>query len=862
MVLHLSCHKKERSSPFPHDFTVALAGNANVGKSIAGYEKVLVKRGGRWETVKIGELVDSILSSLSPVKIGETECAAPKDLYVLSLNLDTLKVEERKVAYVLRHRERRKLLLLKTSSNRAITATQDHNFIVLRDGKPAIVDAKRLLIGDIVPAMEGMSHLALVDLNDLRTPQSRLKVSCKPASDSIAWEKVVKVTKIDGEKDLVYDLSVEGCENFMLANGLFIHNSVIFNQLTGLNQIIGNWPGKTVEKAEGTLRFKDYRIRILDLPGIYSLSAFSIEKIVARDYITTEKPDVVINVVDASALERNLYLTLQLLELKAPMVVALNQIDFALKKGLRIDHVKLSRLLGVPVVPTVATTGSGINELLSKVVQVFEGNIRIEPLEVVYSKEIEASIKKLESFIASYLPDLASRYPPRWLAIKLLEKDEDIERKIKDFKEGEKVLSLAGALVESLEQSHGKPSPVLIASERYGLISEVVKSSVKIVAPPKISLGEKLDEVTGHKAFGYPILALVFGAMLAIVFGAGNYLVEILESFFGGFLTPLLEGFLSSLLPDLFVKLISEGAISGVVASVTIVLPYVVPFYLILSVLEDSGYLPRAAFLLDNPMHKLGLHGKAAICLLLGYGCNVPACIGCRIMETERERFLGGFLTVLVPCAARNVVILGLVGRYLGIPAALSLYAFNMLLIFLLGRVGHKVLPGEPIGLIMEVPPYKMPSLKTILKKTWARTKDFIYIAFPIIVGGSIILEGLLIFGLTGLFAGFMKPLVSDWLGLPPLAGIPLIFGILRKELTIILLAELFGTSNFGEILTPAQMVTFSLVTMIYVPCLATIAALWHEFGFKKAFLTSIVDVLLALFLSGLTFRVLSWLTL
>lgn len=858
MVLHLLCHRKERSSPSSHNFTVALAGNANVGKSIACHEKVLVKRGGRWETVQIGNLVDTILSSLPSAKIGETEYAAPRDLYVLSLNLNTLKVEERKVAYVLRHKERRKLLFLKTSSGRTVTATQDHNFIVLRDGKPEVVDAKRLLIGDMLPAIEGASYQTL--LNSLNDPQPRPKVPREPTLDGVAWEKIVEITEIDGGNDLVYDLSVEGYENFMLANGLFVHNSVIFNQLTGLNQIIGNWPGKTVEKAEGTLRFKGYRMKILDLPGIYSLSAFSIEEIVARDYITTEKPDVVINVVDASALERNLYLTLQLLELKVPMVIALNQIDFALKKGLRIDHVKLSKLLGVPVIPTIATTGSGINELISMVVQVFEGSVQIEPLEVVYSKEIEESIRKLESFIKSNLPELASKYPPRWLAIKLLEKDEDIERKIKGFKEGEKVLSLAGALVESLEQAHGKPSPVLIASERYGLISEIVKSSVEIVAPPRISLGEKLDEVTGHKILGYPILALVFGAMLAAVFGAGNYLVEILEGFFEGFFAPLLEAFLSSSLPKLFTELISRGAISGVVAGVTIVLPYVMPFYFILSILEDSGYLPRAAFLLDNPMHKLGLHGKAAICLLLGYGCNVPACIGCRIMETERERFLGGFLTVLVPCAARNVVILGLVGRYLGIPAALSLYAFNMLLIFLLGRVGHKVLPGEPMGLIMEVPPYKMPSLRTILKKTWARTKDFVYIAFPIIVGGSVVLEGLFVFGLAGSLAAFMRPLVSGWLGLPPLAGIPLIFGILRKELTIILLAELFGTSNFGRILNPAQMVTFSLVTMIYVPCLATIAALWHEFGFKKAFLTSIVDVLLALLLGGLTFRLLSWL--
>ncbi|MEM3552738.1 MAG: nucleoside recognition domain-containing protein, partial [Candidatus Bathyarchaeia archaeon] len=254
--------------------------------------------------------------------------------------------------------------------------------------------------------------------------------------------------------------------------------------------------------------------------------------------------------------------------------------------------------------------------------------------------------------------------------------------------------------------------------------------------------------------------------------------------------------------------------------------------------------------------------GKAAICLFLGYGCNVPACIGCRIMESERERFLGGFLTVLVPCAARSVVILGLVGKYLGFSAALSLYVINVILIFLLGRLGHKVLLGEAIGLIMEIPPYKTPSIKTILKKTWNKTKDFIYFAFPIIISGTILLEVMRTLNLLASFAVFMKPLIVDWLGLPLLTGIPLVLGVLRKELALILLSEELGTLNFNEVLTPIQMYTFSLVVMVYIPCLSTIATLWREFGFKKALLTSIIYVSLALFIGGLTYRILSFLSL
>lgn len=854
----MSCHKKPRVSKGLIDFTIALAGNANVGKSIAGDEKILVNYDGRWETIRMKDLFRSKQDS-SPTIIGDSEGFKPKNLFILSLNLDNLKVKVKEVAYVLKHREKRPLVRVETSSKRSVTATQDHNFIVLRNGMINVVDANQLAIGNQLPLIENPHHKLILN-SDLKETLRRRDPLEEDGFKGLTWDKIVRIETVENEEGYVYDLSVKENENFMLANGIFIHNSVIFNQLTGLNQTVGNWPGKTVERAEGTLYFKGYRIKILDLPGIYSLSAFSIEEIVARDYIAVERPDVIIDVVDASALERNLYFTLQLLELEVPMIIALNQIDFASKKGLRIDHEKLSSILGVPVIPTIAVTGSGIDQLISTAVEVYEGKVKLNPMKISYSKELEDAVRKLEGYIKRYVPNLASKYPSRWLAIKLIEKDDDVEKKVKASPEGGKALSLASALNESLEQRHGKQSPVMLATERYGIVNEIVKSSVKIVAPPKISLEEKLDEITGHKILGYPILALIFALTFSIIFGVGGYLTEILEALFERTVIPTANGILYVILPNFIAEMVSNGILQGVAAGITIVLPYIVPFYLILSLLEDSGYLPRAAFLLDNPMHKLGLHGKAAICLLLGYGCNVPACVGCRIMERERERFLGGFLTVLIPCAARSIVIFGLVGKYLGIPTALILYGFNIGLIFLLGRIGHKVLPGEPMGLLMEIPPYKTPSLKAMAKKTWARTKEFAYIAFPIIVGGSAALSALSSLGLTTPMLSFMKPLIVDWLGLPLLTGIPIIFGVLRKELALILLAEAFGTLSFDKILTPIQMVTFSLVVMIYVPCVATVAALWREFGFKKALLTSLTDILLALLIGGAAFRILSYL--
>ncbi|MGC8848976.1 MAG: ferrous iron transport protein B [Candidatus Bathyarchaeia archaeon] len=641
-----------------------------------------------------------------------------------------------------------------------------------------------------------------------------------------------------------------------LAGNANVGKSVIFNQLTGLNQMVGNWPGKTVERAEGTLYYEGRRIRIIDLPGTYSLSAFSMEELIARDYIAEGNPDVVVNVVDASALERNLYLTLQLLELKIPLVIALNQIDFAAKKGVRIDADKLSKTLGIPVVPTVATSGLGINQLLAKIVALIEGTGRPRPIEIRFGREVEEHIQKLEQIIQEALPKLASKYPARWLAIKLMERDEDVQAKLLGEERGKEILNMAESSIRDLERIHGEPAPIIVASERYSMAAKIAESVRVVVHPPKLTLEEKLDAITTHRILGYLILGGILAAMFTAIFIVGGFLARLLEISLMGAALPWIERYCIQLLPPVASEILVEGGLAGVVAGITIALPYIVPFYFLLSILEDSGYLPRAAFLLDNPMHKMGLHGKASICLLLGFGCSVPACMGCRVMETQRERLLGGFLTVLVPCAARSIVILGLVGRYIGIPAALGIYAFDITLIFLLGRLGYRTLPGEPIGLIMEVPPYKKPSLRVISKKTWIRTREFASIAFPIIIAGSLILETLHVTGLSWIIIRYMAPLISGWLRLPEASGIPLMFGVLRKELTLILLAEVSGTTDFSRVLTPVQMIVFSLVTMLYIPCVATIGTLIKEYGLRRGLIISMVDVALALFTGGAAARI------
>jgi len=276
-----------------------------------------------------------------------------------------------------------------------------------------------------------------------------------------------------------------------LAGNANVGKSVIFNQITGLNQVVGNWPGKTVERAEGKLYFEGYTIHVVDLPGIYSLSTYSIEEVVSRDYIAVEKPNLIINVVDASALERNLYFTIQLLELEAPIIVDLNQIDFAAKKGLRINTEKLSKALGVPVTPTVAITGTGIKELLSKAIEVVEGRVKLNPLKVVYGKEIERRLVKLERIVHERLPQICDVYPSRWVAIKLLERDPDILGKVKAYKQGEEVIEAAESFAREIERIHGESSSVVIVSERYNIANRIAKEVTEVITPPRLTVEEK-----------------------------------------------------------------------------------------------------------------------------------------------------------------------------------------------------------------------------------------------------------------------------------------------------------------------------------------------------------------------------------
>jgi len=454
--------------------------------------------------------------------------------------------------------------------------------------------------------------------------------------------------------------------NLALVGSANVGKSVIFNYLTGLHQHIGNWPGKTIEKAEGTLHYKGYAIDVLDLPGICSLSTYSLEELITREHIISAKPNFIINVINATNLETNLILTLQLLELEKPIVLALNMVDLLKKNGINIDLEKLETILGIPVVPVAAIHGKGVSKALDRGISLIYQKTKSNTLK--YGKEVEERIEQLDQM----LQNAESVYPKRFIAIKLLEKDEEIEKLLKITHP--EILEKAKSLNLELEKIHGHSSAIVIADERCLLASHIAKKVMTITKPQKISASEILDNLTGHKILGYPIMAAILGLTFFTLFKGGAYASSLLDQL----LITLQTNFYNTFDNTLLSSLIFSG-ISSFFALLALALPFILPFYFILFILEDLGYLARVAYLMDNLMHKLGIHGKACIPLILGFGCNVPACLSCRIMETQRERFITGLLTVFVPCSAVTVIVAGLVGKFLGIRFALGLYLFVFL---------------------------------------------------------------------------------------------------------------------------------------------------------------------------------------
>ena len=613
--------------------------------------------------------------------------------------------------------------------------------------------------------------------------------------------------------------------------------STLFNAIAGYRAVASNFPGTTVELLRGKALVGGKAAEVVDLPGTYSLRAGDPAEEVARDYLLSGEVDVVVNVVDASLLGRSLELTLELCELGLPMVVCLNMMDEARRKGIRIDPEKLEEILGVPVVETVAVRGLGLKDLLAAIPRA-----RV-PVPPRYSADVERHLDGLSRRIADAI---TGGVPARYLAVLALSGD--------PLPPGVE-LPVAEAEVErarrEILRDRGEEPALVIAAERHALALRIFEEVARVTHAER-SLRDRVDSLLMHRILGYPILFL---ALLGLFFGVFK-IGGILE----GYLLPPLEaitGWVEGAIPGP-IGLVLSGALQGLWAGIGIVLPYLLPFLFFLALLEDVGYLPRIGFLLDGLMHRLGLHGKSVIPFLLGYGCSVPAVLATRILEDERDRLVTGALAVMVPCAARTVVIFGLVGRYVGPWIAFSLYLLNIIVIGVAGRLLRRYLPGMGPGLIMEIPPYRLPAPRTVLLKVWLRLRGFITVAWPTLIAASAFFSLLEVLGWTGVLNTLLLPITWP-LGLPAAVGVPLVFGILRKELSLIMLGQALGTMEFKAALSGTAMVVFTVFVIFYVPCIATVAALWRELGRRRTLLVVAGTVGVAMTV-GLVVRFLSWL--
>ena len=685
----------------------------------------------------------------------------------------------------------------------------------------------------------------------------------------------------------------------------------LFNIASGAHEHVGNYSGVTVDAKEGFFDFQGYHFRIVDLPGTYSLSAYTPEEIYVRKHIIDETPDVIINVVDASNLERNFYLTTQLIDMNVRMVIALNMYDELEASGNKLDYLKLSQLFGVPMVPTVCRKGEGVDKLFHVIIGIYEGSdfltqkkaeIRTEVLEdlrdwhetyvpdhkfgshseeehirprgifryihINHGPELERSIQAVKKLI-SVNEQIRHKYSTRFLAIKLLEDDKDIELFVETLPNGGEILALRDKEVQRIYNVMNEDSEQAITDAKYGFITGALKETFTDNHMEKEQTTRVIDSIVTHRIWGYPIFFLFLYIMFEGTFVLGDYPMQGIEWLVDQLGNLIRNNMAEGPLKDMLV----DGIIGGV-GGVIVFLPNILILYFFISVMEDSGYMARAAFIMDKIMHRMGLHGKSFIPLIMGFGCNVPAIMASRTIEDRKCRLITMLVNPLMSCSARLPIYLVMVGAFFPNQASfvlLCIYATGIILAVLLARLFSKFLvKGDDAPFVMELPPYRMPTTKSILRHTWEKGAQYLKKMGGIIMIASIIIwflgyypqhdayetvaeqqENSYIGQIGKAVEPVIEPLGFDWK-----LGIGLISGVGAKELVVSTLGVLYTNEEDVENvnlsnripITPLAALAYMLFVLIYFPCIATLAAIKQESGSWKW----------ALFAAGYT-TVLAW---
>ncbi len=617
--------------------------------------------------------------------------------------------------------------------------------------------------------------------------------------------------------------------------------STLFNAIAGYKSETSNFPGTTLKHTHSKVNIAGRVLNIIDLPGAYSLNPSEPSEKVVLTHLFEEQPDLIVNVVDASILGRSLEMTLELLELQWPMIVALNMQDLSEKKGMKIDAARLSKILGVKVVPTIASHGRGVKELLEAAFYCLDESCpAVAPR---WTPDIEEEVRALAAKIPPDFQIVANR---RFTAIKLIEANQVFCCDV--------IQEAAPAFNQELERTKQKieakrreAAYEVIAAERHHLALKILEQSSRVIRGKHLSWDKRIDEIIMHPVFGYPILLAVFLVFFFLIFKIGSPLESILLAP----ITHLREHLLGWLGSGLAFHVL-DGLLQGIGGGLAIVLPYFLPLLILMAFLEDLGYLARAGFLLDTFMHRIGLHGKSVSPFILGFGCNVPAILATRTLESRRDRIITSLLIPFIPCSARTTIILALVAFYLGPLWALGFYFFNIILVAVIGRLLTLFFRAPSPGLILEIPSLKVPSLKNMLQKVNLQLKAFVKLAWPLLIGGSIVLSLLQFFSLDKVLNVAFSPLIVQGLGLPKELGITLVFGFLRKELSLIMMLQALGVdyANLLSVVSREQILIFTVFVSFFIPCLSTLAVLWREMGKKIALLSAGLSIGVAILVS------------
>ena len=643
----------------------------------------------------------------------------------------------------------------------------------------------------------------------------------------------------------------------------------LFNIASGAHERVGNYSGVTVDAKVGHFDFEGYHFNLVDLPGTYSLSTYTPEELYVRKYIIEKHPDIIINVIDASNLERNLYLTTQLIDMDVPMIIALNMFDELRESGNQLDIDQLGILLGAPIVPTIGKTGEGVKELFHQIIQIAEGKQKTaRHIHINHGVLLEEKIARVEALIRMN-PEPHHNYSARFLAIKLLENDRQVEDIVRKLENCADILAERDVCQKEIQQEIDEDSESAITDAKYGYVQGAMKETFQKIYKYKRLMTKRIDAVVTHQVWGYPIFLLLMYLMFFCTFNIGQYPMDWIDAG-----VEWLGEWVGAWMPDGPLKdLIVDGIISGV-GGVIVFLPNIMILYAFISWMEDSGYMARAAFIMDKIMHRMGLHGKSFIPMIMGFGCNIPAIMATRTIEDRKSRLITMLITPLMSCSARLPVYIIIISAFFPKNSALILFSmyligimFSIIMAKLLSRF---VVKGESTPFVMELPPYRMPSMKSVWRHTWEKGKQYLKKMGTTILVASIAVWALSYFphhdelseeqqmeiSYIGQIGKFVEPIIQPC-GLAWKEGVALVTGVGAKEIVASTMSVLYHGDITTSGMTPLAAFSFMVFVLLYFPCIPTCIGIKHESGkWKWAGFTALYTTLLAWLASMVIYQV------